>query len=129
VEDGLLDVLTTEGIGCIAFSPLAQGILTNKYLGGIPDGSRGHTYKDALHWGDKVSAERIAKVEKLNEIAADRGQTMAQMAVAWVLRQPALTSALIGASKVSQVEDIVGALTNLDFSDDELAAIEKILAG
>ncbi len=129
VEDGLLDVLTEEGIGCIAFSPLAQGILTNKYLGGIPDGSRGAIYENQLHWGDKVSQERIAKVVKLNEIAAARGQTMAQMAVAWVLRQPALTSALIGASKVSQIEDIVGALANLSFSDDELAAIDGILAG
>ncbi len=129
VEDGLLDVLTEEGIGCIAFSPLAQGILTNKYLGGIPDDSRGAIYENQLHWGDKVSQERIAKVVKLNEIAAARGQTMAQMAVAWVLRQPALTSALIGASKVSQIEDIVGALANLSFSDDELAAIDGILAG
>ncbi|GAB4449565.1 MAG: L-glyceraldehyde 3-phosphate reductase [Anaerolineae bacterium] len=129
VEDGLLDVLTEEGIGCIAFSPLAQGILTNKYLGGIPDGSRGAIYENQFHWGDKVSQERIAKVVKLNDIAAARGQTLAQMAVAWVLRQPALTSALIGASKVSQIEDIVGALNNLSFSDEELAAIDGILAG
>lgn len=128
IEDGLLDTLKEEGIGCIAFSPLAQGILTNKYVGGVPEDSRGAKY-NTLHWGDKVSQERLAKVQKLNQIAQARGQSMAQLAVAWVLRHPGMTSALIGASKVSQIEDIVAALNNLDFSAAELQAIDDILAG
>lgn len=128
IEDGLLDVLTEEGIGCIGFSPLAQGILTSKYVDDIPQGSRASKY-DTLHWEDTVSRERIAKVVKLNEIAKARGQSMAQLAVAWVLRRPEMTSALIGASKVSQIEEIVAALDNLDFTTEELAAIEDILAG
>ncbi|RME97495.1 MAG: L-glyceraldehyde 3-phosphate reductase [Chloroflexi bacterium] len=127
IEDGLLDVLAEEGIGCIGFSPLAQGILTSKYIGGIPQGSRAGKY-DTLHWKDTVSRERIAKVVKLNEIATARGQSMAQLAVAWVLRRPEMTSALIGASKVSQIEEIVAALDNLDFTAEELAAIDAILA-
>ena len=129
IEDGVWGVLEEEGIGCIGFSPLAQGILTNKYIGGIPDESRSAKYEGALHWGDKVSQDRLKKVEKLSVIAEARGQTMAQLAVAWVLRSPIMTSALIGASKVSQIEDIVGALDNLDFSDEELQNIEDILAG
>lgn len=129
IEDGLLDTLKEEGIGCIAFSPLAQGILTNKYVGGVPEGSRGAKYDNKLHWGDKVTEDRIAKVQKLNQIAQARGQNVAQLAVAWVLRNPGMTSALIGASKVSQIEDIVAALNNLDFSAEELQAIETILAG
>ena len=128
IEDGLLDVLEEEGIGCICFSPLAQGILTNKYIGGIPDDSRGGKYPDQLHWGDKVSEERVSKVRQLNEIAKARGQSMAQLAVAWVLRNPGMTSALIGASKVSQIEEIVATLDNLEFSEEELTAIERILA-
>jgi L-glyceraldehyde 3-phosphate reductase len=128
IEDGLLDVLEEEGIGCICFSPLAQGILTNKYIGGIPDDSRGGKYPGQLHWGDKVNEERIAKVRKLNEIAEVRGQSIAQLAVAWVLRNPGMTSALIGASKVGQIEEIVATLDNLQFSEEELTAIERILA-
>ena len=129
IEDGLLDVLSDEGIGCICFSPLDQGILTDKYLGGIPDNSRSAKIRGEFHWGDKVSQQRIAKVKKLNEIAQTRGQTMAQMAIAWVLRHPQMTSALIGASRVSQIEDSVAALNNLEFTGDELQAIEKILVG
>ena len=128
IEDGLLDVLDEEGIGCIGFSPLCQGILTDKYLKEIPDESRGGKYPGQLHWGDSVSAERVAKVRKLNEIAKARGQTMAHMAVAWVLRHPMMTSALIGASRVSHVEDIVTALDNLEFGDEELKTIDEILA-
>lgn len=128
IEDGLLDVLADEGIGCIGFSPLAQGILTDKYLNDIPDDSRAGKYKDELHWGDSVNRARISRVAKLNELAKKRGQSMAQMAIAWVLRQPGMTSALIGASKVGQIEEAVAALDNLEFTADELAAIEAILA-
>ena len=128
IEDGLLDTLEEEGIGCICFSPLAQGILTDKYIKDIPAGSRADKWPDQLHWGDSVSPERVAKVIKLNEIAKARGQSMAQMAVAWVLRHKQMTSALIGASKVSQIEDIVATLDNLEFSDEELQNIEEILA-
>jgi L-glyceraldehyde 3-phosphate reductase len=129
IEDGLLDVLADESIGCICFSPLDQGILTDKYLQGIPDESRSAKEKGQLRWGDEVSEERVAKVKKLNEIAKARGQTMAQMAIAWVLRHPQMTSALVGASRVSQIEDSVAALDNLEFTDEELQAIDKILAG
>lgn len=129
IEEGLLDVLDDEGIGCICFSPLAQGILTNKYLDRIPDESRAAKYEGQLHWGDKVNQERLVKVRKLYEIAQARGQTMAQLAIAWVLRHPGMTSALIGASRVSQIEDAVGALANLTFSAKELQAIEGILGG
>ncbi|MDI9546144.1 MAG: L-glyceraldehyde 3-phosphate reductase [Chloroflexota bacterium] len=127
VEDGLLDVLEEEGIGCIAFSPLAQGLLTNKYLGGVPEDSRAAKPHGFLK-RDQITEERLSQVRRLNEIAQNRGQTLAQMAIAWVLRHPGMTSALIGASRVSQVEDNVAALNNLDFSADELAAIEAILA-
>ncbi len=128
IEDGLLDVLAEEGIGCIGFSPLCQGILTDKYLKTIPEDSRGGKYKDELHWGDEISQDRITRVAKLNEMAKARGQSMAQMAIAWVLRHPGMTSALIGASRVGHVEEAVAALDNLDFSAGELAAIEAILA-
>jgi len=129
IEDGLLDTLEEEGIGCIAFSPLCQGILTNKYIKDIPEGSRADKQSTQLDWGDAVNEERIAKVRKLNEIAQARGQNMAQMAIAWVLRHKVMTSALIGASRVSQIEDCVAALDNLEFSDEELTTIDKILAG
>lgn len=129
IEDGLLDTLAEEGIGCICFSPLCQGILTDKYLKGIPDDSRAEKIDGEFHWEDSVSRERVAKVVKLNEMAKARGQSMAQMAVAWTLRHKQMTSALIGASKVSQIEEIVAALDNLDFSDEELQKIEDILAG
>ena len=129
IEDGLLGVLANEGIGCIGFSPLAQGILTDKYLQGLPEDSRGAKYKDELHWGDQVSRERIEKVRVLNEMAQARGQSMAQMAVAWILRHPQMTSALIGASKIRHIDEAVAALDNLAFSDEELAKIDAVLAG
>jgi len=129
IEDELLDVLEDEGIGCIPFSPLCQGILTNKYIDQIPEGSRAGKLDGELFWGDSVTAERVAKVVKLNEIAKARGQNMAQLAVAWVLRLDGITSALIGASRPEQIADVVGALDNLSFSEEELLAIEDILAG
>ena len=127
IEDGLLDVLGEEGIGCIVFSPLAQGLLTNKYLDGIPDGSRATKVHGFLR-PEHVTEERLSQVRKLDEIAQARGQTMAQMALAWILRHETVTSALVGASRVQQIEDSVGALDNLGFSDEELASIELILA-
>lgn len=126
VEDGLLATLEELGIGCIAFSPLAQGLLTNKYLGGIPSDSRAAKESGHLKQG-QVSAGRLSRVRQLNELAAGRGQTLAQMAIAWVLRHPNMTSALIGASRVSQIEDCAAALDNLAFAQDELRAIESIL--
>lgn len=128
-EDGLVDVLADEGIGCIGFSPLCQGILTNKYIDQIPEGSRASKLAGDFHWGDEVTDARIEKVRKLNKIAQERGQNMAQMAIAWTLRLEVMTSALIGASRPEQIEDAVGALDNLEFSDEELQAIEAILAG
>jgi len=126
VEDGLLQTLKEEGIGCIAFSPLAQGLLTDKYLGGIPEGSRAskaHGFLKPAH----ITDEKIAKVQKLNILAQGRGQTLAQMALAWVLRHEEMTSVLIGASKVSQIEDAVGMLNKLEFTSNELQEIENIL--
>ncbi|MFZ2095932.1 MAG: L-glyceraldehyde 3-phosphate reductase [Anaerolineales bacterium] len=128
VEEGLLGVLAEEGIGCIVFSPLEQGMLTDRYLKGIPTDSRAGKPDTALDRED-IREDIISKVRRLNDIAKKRGQTMAQMALAWVLRQPAVTSALVGASRVSQIEDSVVALDKLEFSPDELGAIEKILAG
>ena len=129
IEDGLLDVLSEKGIGCICFSPLDQGILTNKYINDdIPDDSRAAKLSGKFHWGDEVTAERIAKVRKLNEIAKARGQNMAQLAVAWVLRHEGMTSALIGASRPEQIDDVVKSLDNLEFSEEELQAIDTILA-
>lgn len=126
VEDDLLHTLKDEGIGCIAFSPLAQGLLTDKYLSGIPEGSRAskaHGFLRPAHLTD----EKIARVQKLNALATQRGQTLAQMALAWVLRHENMTSVLIGASNVSQIEDAVGMLNKLEFSGDELQQIETIL--
>ncbi len=117
IEDGLLDVLGEEGIGCIGFSPLAQGMLTDKYLREIPDDSRAAKLDNQFHWGDQVTPERVAQVRQLNAIAQARGQSLAQMAIAWVLRHPGMTSALIGASKVGQIEEAVAALDNLAFSE------------
>ena len=126
VEDGLLDVLLEEGMGCIAFSPLAQGQLTDRYLKGIPSGAR--ATKTERVWLTPVHVkENLPKVEKLNELAQARGQSLAQMAIAWVLRKPAVTSALIGASSVKQLEDNLTSLNNLNFSDEELETIEEIL--
>jgi L-glyceraldehyde 3-phosphate reductase len=124
VEDGLLDVLEEEGIGCIPFSPLAQGLLTNKYLKGIPEGSRA-TREVFLKKEDVDSAHD--KIVALNKIAQNRGQSLAQMALAWVLKDKRITSVLIGASSVSQIEDNVEMLKKRAFSDDELQKIEAVL--
>lgn len=121
-EDGLLDTLDDLGIGSIVFSPLAQGMLTNKYLGGIPEGSRAAQGKSLRE--EFLSDEALENVRALNAIAEERGQTLAQMALAWVLRGGRVTTALIGASRPGQVEDCVGAVGNLDFTDDELARID-----
>ncbi len=128
IEDGLLEALDDEGIGCIVFTPLAQGILTDKYLGKTPENARGIKYKGRLAWGDALTEEKLDKVRELKKIADARGQSMAQLAIAWTLRNPVITSSLIGASKVSQIEDCVNTLDNLDFSKEELEKIEKILA-
>ncbi|GAM14425.1 L-glyceraldehyde 3-phosphate reductase [Mesobacillus selenatarsenatis] len=126
VEDGLTDLLKDEGVGSIAFVPLAQGLLTNRYINGIPQDSRALKPNSFLNEGD-VSEEVLAKVRQLNEIAQERGQSLAQMALAWVLREQKITSALIGASKVSQIEENVAALNRLDFSEAELNMIDEIL--
>ena len=126
IEDGLLDVLGEEGIGCIVFSPLAQGLLTDKYLAGIPAGSRAAKPHGFLR-PDDITADKLTKVRRLNDVARARGQTLAQMALAWVLRHKGMTSVLVGASSVSQVEDNVATLNNLAFTDEELAQIQKIL--
>ena len=119
----LVNVLSSEHLGCIVFSPLAQGLLTDKYLNGIPAGSRA---TDSPSWRDTMlSPANLANVRALNDIAASRGQTLAQMAVAWVLRLPVVTSALVGASSVAQLEDTVGALRNLDFDDATLKQIDQ----
>ena len=126
IESGLLDVLAEEGIGCIVFSPLEQGQLTDRYLGGIPSGAR--ATKTERVWLTPSDVEQnLPKVRKLNELALGRGQSLAQMALAWVLRQPLVTSALIGASSVKQLENNLAALNNRHFSDDELRQIETIL--
>jgi L-glyceraldehyde 3-phosphate reductase len=126
VEDGLLDVLLEEGIGCIVYSPLAEGQLTDRYLKGIPAGARATKTERVWLTPDDVKAN-LPKVQQLNELAKERGQSLAQMAIAWVLRKPAITSALIGASSVRQLEDNLAALNNLKFSEDELDRIESIL--
>jgi len=128
IEDGLLDVLEEVGIGCIVFSPLAQGLLTDRYLDGVPPDSRAAREESYLSVR-QVTDELVAKVRRLGAIARERGQSVAQLAIAWVLRQPGVTSALIGASRPAQIEDAVGALEALDFSGDELAAVDRILAG
>ena len=127
VEDGLLDALDEEGIGCIAFCPLAQGLLTNRYLDGVPDDSRAASAHGFLS-RDRVTDDVVAKVRKLNAIAELRGQSMAQMALSWVLRHGAVTTALIGASHPSQVVDSALAAGAAPFTDDELTQIETILA-
>jgi L-glyceraldehyde 3-phosphate reductase len=123
VEDELLDVLVKEGMGCIAFSPLAQGLLTDKYVRGLPENSRA---AQGVFFSKTMLSERnLANVRALNEIARQRGQSLAQMAIAWVLRKPALTSALVGASRWSQIEECLGALENLKFSQAELQQIDE----
>ncbi len=126
IEDGLQDVLAENGVGSIVFSPMAQGLLTNKYLGGIPDDSRAAKENTFLQ-KDQITADVLQKIQQLNGLATERGQSLAQMALAWVLREGRVTSALIGASKVSQVEDSVAAIKNLKFTEDELSKIEDIL--
>jgi L-glyceraldehyde 3-phosphate reductase len=123
IERGLLNLLAQKGVGCIAFSPLAQGLLTDKYLGGVPDSSRvrsGQYFNEGL-----LTSENLERVRALNEIAQRREQTLAQLALAWVLRDPRITSALIGVSSVEQLENNVAALERLDFDRDELSEIER----
>ena len=127
IESGLLAAVADEGIGCIPFSPLAQGLLTDRYLSGIPDDSRAAKPHGFLK-RTEVTEARIAQARALNEIARGRGQTLAQLALAWVLRQPAVTSALIGASRIGQIDDAIGALANRRFTAEELAAIDGIVA-
>lgn len=126
IEGGLLEVLERKKIGCIAFSPLAQGLLTDKYLSGIPQGSRAskpHSFLKPVH----ITEKKLHIVRELDKVAKERGQNLAQMSIAWVLRHSSITSALIGVSRVEQVEDAVGALKNLSFTQEELLKIDKIL--
>ena len=123
IEGGLLEVLGEEGVGCIVFSPLAQGLLTDRYLDGIPQGSRASRAGSLS--SDMVTDATLAKVRALRGVATRRGQTLAEMALAWTLRDPRVTSTLIGASSVTQLEDNLGALGNLHFDDDELAEIDR----
>lgn len=127
VEDGLLDVLDENGVGCIPFSPLAQGLLTDKYLKGIPEGSRAAKEHGFLKTTD-ITEEKVLKIRKLNSLAQQRNQSLAQMALAWILKDQRITSVLIGASSVEQLDNNINALDNLQFSKDELSAIETILS-
>ncbi|TML19717.1 MAG: L-glyceraldehyde 3-phosphate reductase [Actinobacteria bacterium] len=122
IEPELLEVLGDEGVGCIVFSPLAQGMLTDKYLDGVPEGSRASRHGSLSP--DLITDQTLAKIRGLNEIAARRGQTLAQMAIAWTLRDPRVTSALVGASSVEQLDANVAAVDDLDFTDDELDEID-----
>jgi L-glyceraldehyde 3-phosphate reductase len=126
VENGLLDVIEKEGIGLIAFSPLAQGLLTDRYLKGIPEGSRASKPHGFLKQRD-ITPEKLEKIRKLNEIALSRGQTLAEMAIVWLLKDNRVTSVLIGASSVQQLQDNLAALKKPEFSRDELERIEKVL--
>jgi L-glyceraldehyde 3-phosphate reductase len=124
IEQGLTEVLEGEGLGCIAFSPLAQGLLSTKYLNGVPEKARateGGSFRTSM-----LTERNLASVRALNEIARRRGQTLAQMAIAWVLRKPVVTSALVGASRWSQIEECLGALANVQFSAEELADIDRV---
>ena len=123
IEEDLLDALGDTGLGCIAFSPLAQGMLTDKYLNGVPEGSRASQDKSLST--DLLTEQNLTHIRALNDLAAGRGQTLAQLALAWVLRDERVTSALIGASSVKQLEDSVGAVRNLTFTADELADIDR----
>jgi L-glyceraldehyde 3-phosphate reductase len=128
VEKGLLDVLDKKGIGCIPFSPLAQGLLTNKYLNGIPADSRASSHRgNGAIEEDAVTPDKVAKVSKLNELAVRRGQSLAQMALSWLLRDPRITSVLLGVSKPEQLTDSLLCLNNIEFSDQELRDINHIL--
>jgi L-glyceraldehyde 3-phosphate reductase len=124
-EDSLLDVLENNGIACIAFSPLAQGLLTNKYLNGIPSDSRAAKTTGHLQ-SSEVTAERIETLKKLNVIAENRNQSLAQMAIAWLLKDKRVTSVLVGASSINQLVDNLKSLDNVVFKDDELFSIESI---
>jgi L-glyceraldehyde 3-phosphate reductase len=123
IEDRLLDVLGTEGVGCIAFSPLAQGILTDRYLHGVPEGSRAS--KSSSLSADMLSTENLEKVRALASIAGERGQKLSQMAIAWALRDARVTSVVLGASSVEQLDENLGALENLSFTKDELDRIDQ----
>ncbi|NIK78147.1 L-glyceraldehyde 3-phosphate reductase [Paenibacillus castaneae] len=127
IENGLQDVLENEGIGSIVFAPLAGGLLTNRYLNGVPSDSRAAGPSVFMNT-DHITESKLGKVRLLNELAQERGQTLAQMSIAWVLRGGKVTSALIGASRVEQIDDNVAALSRLDFSEEELNLIESILA-
>jgi L-glyceraldehyde 3-phosphate reductase len=127
VEGGLLDTLKEEGVGCIAFSPLSRGRLTDRYFNGIPKDSRAGGFSTFLN-ANHISEPLLEKTNMLNEIAKSRGQKLAQMALCWVLRKDEVTSVLIGASRISQIEDAINCLSNLQFTDEELSAIEKILS-
>jgi L-glyceraldehyde 3-phosphate reductase len=124
IEGGLLDALDEIGAGCIVFSPLAQGLLTSRYLAGVPEGSRGERHGSLRQ--EMLNDNNLAKVRALNDIARRRGQTLAQMALAWVLRDPGVTSALVGASSVAQLEENVTALGDLAFDDADLSAIDAL---
>ena len=123
IEDDLLDVLGEEGIGCIVFSPLAQGLLTDRYLAGVPEGARAS--RPGSFSTNMLTDENLAKVRALHQIAERRGQTLAQMAIAWTLRNPVVTSALVGASSREQLEQNVASLENLHFTDEELREIDR----
>lgn len=127
IEDGLTDVLADNGVGTIAFSPLAQGLLTNRYLNGIPEDSRAASKNSIFLNADAITEEKVAKVQKLNVIAQERNQTMAELALSWAIKAGNLTSCLIGASRPSQIVDNCGIINNLDFTDSELKAIDEIL--
>jgi L-glyceraldehyde 3-phosphate reductase len=128
VENGLLDVLEENGVGCIPFSPLAQGLLTNKYLKGIPEGSRAASHRgNGAIDEDAISDDKINKIQQLNELAEARGQNLAQMALAWILKDPRISSVLIGVSKPAQVLDSIRCLDNYAFTSDELTRINTIL--
>jgi L-glyceraldehyde 3-phosphate reductase len=126
-EEGLLDVLGNSGVGCIPFSPLAQGLLTDKYLHGIPEDSRAAKSTGFLQ-KSQITEERLSQIKQLNDLAIKRGQTLAQMALAWLLKDNRVTSVLIGASRAEQLADSLKALDNIQFSADELGQIETILA-
>jgi L-glyceraldehyde 3-phosphate reductase len=128
VENGLLDLLEREGVGCIPFSPLAQGLLTNKYLKGIPENSRAASHRgNGAIEENQITEDNIKKVRQLNEIAQKRGQSLAQMALAWILKDPRITSVLIGVSRPEQVTDSIQCIKNYHFSNEELSQIENIL--
>jgi L-glyceraldehyde 3-phosphate reductase len=123
IEPDVLEALAEDGVGCIVFSPLAQGLLTDRYLEGVPEGSRAS--RGGSLSGEMLTEETLGKVRRLNDMARRRGQTLAQMALAWTLRDARITSALIGASSVAQLDQNVAALQNLDFSAEELAEVDR----